>query len=90
MAVFLRHVRNGLLYARCQHWTLEPHEAFDFRTVRVAQEWIKTVQLNDVEIVKDIGEQAEGVCLPAEENQFRDDLSSHGQRLIFVRQQDTF
>jgi hypothetical protein len=48
----IRDVNTGKFYAPEHQWTADPTRAYDFRRVATAQEWVKMVQLSDIEIVR--------------------------------------
>jgi hypothetical protein len=45
-------MRTGLFYARYKKWTPESDRAFDFENVDLALNWIRAVDLFEVEVVR--------------------------------------
>lgn len=51
MAILLRSIRTGFFYVGYNRWRVYPDEAFDFHTLEQANQWVRTTQLDEVEIV---------------------------------------
>lgn len=52
MAILLRNTRTGFFYVGYNRWRVYPEEAFDFQTAERASQWIRSIDLLDVEIVQ--------------------------------------
>lgn len=52
MAVLIRNTQTGRFYAGYNQWPFEPTDAFDFGETERASLWIRTVALDQVEVVR--------------------------------------
>jgi hypothetical protein len=53
MRTLLRHTETGLYFKGTERWTPSPAEAYDFRFIERAREFVRTWELEKVEVTFD-------------------------------------